>query len=250
MTESERAELQEIWEGKSDVELDAESDLEVRVALQKVFGLGSVVYFMSKAEKMAFISSPDQRTEILDVANEKYARHRTKNREARKDGRTLAEKLAEATEGRSYVFAGVRTPPTPAEDIFTGRLLKKVYVIEDVGDGTEFFVGRGTAAALVEAGQLSGFDPSTAARKPKPAHEAGEITYADVFAQGLAESAPEAVPALEDPPFEIDLDLGDLAPAPAPEDAASAPAEAVTADGDDWAWDDDAALDSMLDALN
>lgn len=166
------------------------TDLQLREILKHAFGLGSVVYFIGKAEKLRYITQPDQRPDVLAGGDAKQEVHREANRENRKKpSSSVEERMLEETKDRVYRQVGITRAPGTA-DAFTGRIIRDVYVIEDVVDGTRFLVSRGTARKLDEWGRLEGFVVTKG--RLSAAHAAGVKSLADYFAAPQQESKSEA----------------------------------------------------------
>lgn len=154
------------------------SDHEVKLILQKVFGLDSVVYFIDKSQKLTYITQPDQRPKILEAGESKRAVHRESNRENRSRPRSgVADRMEEETSDRMFRFKGAEKRQTT--DAFTGRSIRTAYVIEDLSDGAEYDVSRGTARWLVEKGRLEEFVANKG--RKTVAHAVGKKSAADLL---------------------------------------------------------------------
>lgn len=163
----------------------------VKEVLRNVFGLDSVVYFMSKAECLSYIRERDRRPELLAAGKAKQAVHREMGRENRARPGGARERIIEETKGRLYRQVAIQRKLNPkVADVFTGLKISNPHVIEDVVDGSRFPVSRSTAKLLAELGRLEGFEVS--AGRHSVAHAAGKKTAADVLS-GKSEAAIEPV---------------------------------------------------------
>lgn len=159
----------------------------VKEVLRNVFGLDSVVYFMSKVECMAYIRERDRRPELLAAGKAKQAEHRERGKENRARPGSAQDRLDAETKGRLYRQVAMLRK-TPETDVFTGRKISTPHIIEDVVDGTRFAVSRMTAKWLADHGRLEGF----AVGRHSVAHAAGKKTAADVLS-GKTEAEAEPV---------------------------------------------------------
>lgn len=212
------------------------NDFEIRKILQRVFGLDSVVYFIDKDQKLRYITQPDQRPDVLAEGEEKRSVHRENNRTNRvRPKGTVAERMEEETKDRRYRLVSIDRVES-AEDALTGKAIRVAYTIEDIADGSQFVVSRGTCRWLEDKGRLEGFVVSKG--RKTAAHAAGAVSAADLLAANGNDKVtkPEVV--------EEATDDGGVADDEEEEETATGSVESAEVESDE-----DKELEDLLDSL-
>ena len=200
----------EAWENHPDI--SSVKDEVLRDALRHVFGTRSAAYFWNKAEKIKFIKDELARPRLLELAA-------TRRTNYRKPTPRFAEKVLRAAGAQPWHFVEHTRNEAGATDPFSGRVVKKVVVLERFGRRVE--CQPRSAQVLLENDLLVGWVPERAPRPPKPPKRVkGVVSIIDLLEREAEVPDPEPAVSLSD----IDLDdlLSDV---PVSDPVAPEPAE-------------------------